>query len=419
MKSLKYFMKAAKGVNLMEVLKLAGTGSVFATKLMTSLMTGSAERNYEVVVRNESAWEEEKDDILERANWLCSKILRPVDELVKDMPAFIGEEFMGQYAIYCSSMLAHALANIAHIYPDKRAKVPAMIAQLVDMVNTPEIRNYDTIMWHQDAIKTLNDKSERQDKKGAHMTYLSILAWIISNYKLAGGDNRYDGLYCDLCDALHRRMLASTYDLNLLSFPHMQIFMADMCVPIIALYNYGRLFDNRYEATVKQWILNARTKWCDKRTGLLAGMLPGASRRQKGKRVLGSYTALMCSYLSLVDEDFAREQYNLMVKHMRIEIKIGRCKGQGVREYLNRTPQFAFKRGDAALIIKGLSSGGTAFALGGATRLGDWEFRSQMLRTAEIAGGTVKEHRKRHYKLGEFFMVGEATALAMRTNIKR
>ena len=75
--------------------------------------------------------------------------------------------------------------------------------------------------------------------------------------------------------------------------------------------------------------------------------------------------------------------------------------------------------GDAGLVVKGISASGTAFGLGAATFFGDWEFRYQMLRTAEIAGGTKKSKEMRHYKLSEMFMVGEATALAMRTQIKR
>lgn len=41
------------------------------------------------------------------------------------------------------------------------------------------------------------------------------------------------------------------------------------------------------------------------------------------------------------------------------------------------------------------------------------------LRTAELAGGTIKEKGKRHYTIADMFLVGEATALAMRTNVKR
>ena len=63
----------------------------------------------------------------------------------------------------------------------------------------------------------------------------------------------------------------------------------------------------------------------------------------------------------------------------------------GVQEDLKKSPAFKPAPGDAGLIIKGLSAGGTAFAIGAATYFEDWEFRYQMLRTAEIAGGTKKQ----------------------------
>lgn len=56
---------------------------------------------------------------------------------------------------------------------------------------------------------------------------------------------------------------------------------------------------------------------------------------------------------------------------------------------------------------------------GSATYFGDWKTRYEFLRTAEIAGNTKKEKEMRHYQMSELFLVGEATALAMRTNVKR
>lgn len=56
---------------------------------------------------------------------------------------------------------------------------------------------------------------------------------------------------------------------------------------------------------------------------------------------------------------------------------------------------------------------------GSATYFGDWKTRHEFLRTAEIAGNTKKEKEMRHYQMSELFLVGEASALAMRTNVKR
>jgi len=360
-----------------------------------------------------AAWGAEKEDILERANWLCSKIIVDNPEtLMNEAPAMIGREFQGEWAIYCCSMLTHALTNIGYIYPEKREACPALIAKMIEIVNTPTIREYDTMQWKEDAMESLGGKK-------SHMTYLSILAWMISNYKFAGGDERYDELYKTLCDTLVRRMHESRFDLNLLSFPRKQIWIPDMLVTLVALKNYGRLFDSRYEDTIQAWLKNAKTLWIQKSTGLLAGMLPGESRYQKGISVRGSHTALICSYLSLVDEGFALDQYQKMLRRMRHEAIFMGKKVCGVKEYLTKTPEFKMAPGDAGLVIKGISAGGTAFALGAATYFGDWQFRYQMLRTAEIAGGTKKSHRSRHYNLSEMFMVGEATALAMRTNVRR
>lgn len=358
-------------------------------------------------------WEAEKQDIMERANWLCKTIVvEDPETLVNKAPSMIGREYQGEWAIYCCSMLSHALANISYLYPDKKEKCPELIAKMIELVNTPTIREYDTMQWKEDAMETLNGPK-------SHMTYLSILAWMISSYKLAGGDNRYDDLYHTLCETLVRRMHESKYDLNLLSFPRKQIWLPDMLVTLVALKNYSRFFGDKYDDTIAAWVQNARTKWTHKTTGLLAGMLPGESRYQKGMRIRGSHTALICSYLSMVDEQLAREQYEKMLKLMRLEVTFMGKKVCGVREELRKAQDFKLAPGDAGIVFKGLSGSGTVFVIGAATFFEDWEFRYQMLRTAEIAGGTKKQKGMRHYNIAEIFLVGEATALAMRTNVKR
>lgn len=365
-------------------------------------------------IRTESSWEEEKEDILERANYLCERIMKDnPEELMQEAPKIIGREYQGEWAVYCCSMLTHALANISVLYPEKKETCPQLIAKLIDLANTPTIREYDTLFWKEDAIESL------ATSKKSHMTYLSILAWMITNYKLVGGDSRYDSLLHSLCEALNKRMLESKYDLNLLSFPYKPIWLPDMLVTIIALSNYNKMYDGKYRDTVEKWLVNAKTIWIHKTTGLLAGQLPGQSWRVKSMVMRGSHSALNASYLTMVDEDFAREQYEALKKKLRHEASFMGKKVVGVKEYLRQNPDFKMAPGDAGLVIKGISAGGTAFALGAATYFGDWEFRSQLLRTAEVAGGTSKGDRKRHYRLSEMFLVGEATALAMRTNVKR
>lgn len=392
-----------------DTLKFLGKGLGIMSSLPFSLMAGT-EKN--VPAKQDcAAWEEEREDILERANWLCKEIITDPESLMQKAPSMIGREYQGEWAIYCCSMLTHALANITVLYPDKAHKCPELIAQMIEIVNTPSIREYDTMQWKEDAMETL-------DGPKSHMTYLSILAWMISNYKMAGGDGRYDELFHKLCETLNRRMLESKYDLNLLSFPGKPIWLPDMLVTLVALRNYGRLYGGKYDATIDKWLNNAKTKWIHKGTGLLAGQLPGQGRL-RNMVIRGSHSALICSYLALVDEDFAREQYQKMCKVLRKEASFMGKKICGVKEFLRKDPEFKMMPGDAGLVIKGISAGGTAFAFGAATYFGDWKFRYEMLRTAEVAGGTKKEKGMRHYKIAEMFLVGEATVLAMRTNVKR
>ena len=73
---------------------------------------------------------------------------------------------------------------------------------------------------------------------------------------------------------------------------------------------------------------------------------------------------------------------------------------------------------DAGPILFGLSPSGTAFFTGSATYFEDTMARNKILRTAELAGSTIKIGDKRHYLLADIALVGEAIMLAMRTNVK-
>ncbi len=389
--------------------KIIAIGAKMITTIPLNLLSNAFMRQASV---NTISWEEEREDILGRANWLCREVIKMPEQLIASAPSMIGKVYQGEWAIYSCSMLAHALANISSIYPDKASQCSNLIAKLIEMVRTPAMRQYDTLQWKEDAMETL-------DGPRSHMTYLSILAWMCTNYKICGGDTRYDDLLSRLCSVLVRRMYESRFDLNLLSFPRKPIWISDMLVTLVALRNYGRLCGGEYEETIEEWLHNAKTKWIHKRTGLLAGMLPGASRSQNGIMVRGSHSALNCSYLTMVDEAFAFEQYERMKHVFGHSISLLGCNIVGLKEYQNNLPSFSVKAGDAGLIIKGLSAGAMCFGLGAPTFFGDWEFRHQLLRSAEIASGTVKTKGMRHYRLAKLFIVGEATALAMRTNVKR
>lgn len=360
----------------------------------------------QVPIRNGSSWKEEKQEILERANWLCGKVIVEPKKLIAEMPQMLGPHFEAEWAIYSCSFLAFALYNISKLYPEQKNWCVERIEKIIPVIMSPEVMSYDTNQWGEDALSTL-------DGGNSHMTYLSLLAWTISNYLLAGGTSQeYESLYIRCCDTLHQRMLKSP-DFNLPSFPDNTIFLPDMLVTLVALSNFGKICDNCYAETIRCWVDKARILWIDKKTGLLTALYNQYARHIR-QYVRGSYAALTTSYLTLVDEDFAREQYDIVCKVLRRDGML-----TGIIEYLGKSPRLAFDP-NAGPIVNGLSPSGTAFILGAATYLGDWQFRSKLLRTANLVGVTVRQKRNhtRHYRLGEIAIVGEAVELGMRTNFK-
>lgn len=360
----------------------------------------------QVLIRKESSWHEEKQDILERANWLCYKIIVEPKQLIAEMPQMLGPHFEAEWAIYACSFYAFALYNISKLYPEQKESCIERLEKVIPIIMSPEVMSYDTNQWGEDALSTL-------DGNNSHMTYLSLLAWAISNYLLAGGTSQeYETLFIRLCDTLHRRMLQSP-DLNLPSFPDYTVFLPDMLVTLVALSNYGKLCGNLYTDTITLWVSKAKRLWIDKKTGLLTAFYNQYAKHIR-QYVRGSYAALSTSYLTLVDDDFAKEQYDIVCNILRKDGLL-----TGIVEYLDKSPRLDFDP-DAGPIVNGLSPSGTSFILGAATFFGDWEFRSKLLRTANLAGVTVRQKKKhsRHYRLGEIAIVGEAVELGMRTNAK-
>jgi len=361
-------------------------------------------------VKKKSQWEEEKTDILERANWLCEKVIRAPKLLIDDMPKNLGEHYAGEWAIYTCSHLVCALTNICKLYPDQKELCLQRMEKIIDVVNTPEIRSYDTNMWGGDAIKDL----DKVNVDNTHMTYLSILAWCITNYKIAGGTSgRFDALLDGCCEALNRSMLESP-DLCLLSFPDTPIFLPDMFFAIVALKNYSVLNNGKYGDSVEKWIKKAKKDFIHQPTGLLVSRLRTGNDNRGN--ISGCYTALNCYCLTQIDRQFAHQQYELMKSHFVKKISLLGLRPTGIRENLYTMPQFKFDV-DAGPIILDFSPSGIAWAIGAATYFGDWQLRNELMRTAEIAGDTVKDKNSRHYRLGEYAPVGESVVLAMRTNI--
>ena len=345
----------------------------------------------------------EKKEIIRRANYLTSMVCTTPQDLLNEMPSGIGEQFQGEWALYTCSMTSAALANIAILYPLNKELSIKFIGQIIDLGMSEEIREYDRLRWREDPMDGIYGNL-------SHISYYSHLAWMISRYKQIGGDGKYDGLYHSLCKAMNRRIRQSK-SLNLPTYPGEYIYIPDMLVAIVALANYSSQYEGKYSTTVNMWMERAKKEWIDKETGLVASFLEVYNDSvQIALPVKGSYSALNCYYLSLVDPMFAKGQYGCLMKNYKQGFPFS-----GIREYHDRTCLFGMDI-DAGPIIFNLSPSGTAFAIGCATSLDDKGFRNKLLKTAELGGSTVTWFGKSHYLLANLALVGEAIVLAMRTS---
>lgn len=351
------------------------------------------------------AIENEKEEILQRRNYLISKIATNPIKVMTQMPAGIGEQFQGEWALYTCSMLSASLVNISSIYPETRNENIHHIDKLIQIVMSPELKEYDKERWGEDPLESL-------DGENSHISYISHLAWMISGYKALGGDKKYDDLFSDLCKTMNRRIKHSEC-LCLPTYPNEPIYIPDMLVAIVALQQYSQMNNCIYSQTIQQWLENAKTKWTDKETGLLVSFVTANGTQIEGMPIKGSYSALNCSYLTYIDETFAKEQYQRLKQSFWKEGFIS-----GFKEYHDYNCLFALDI-DAGPIIAGLSPSGTAFATGAITYFADTAVRNKILLTAEIAGNTIHWNNQKHYALAEIAIVGEAIMLAMRTNYKK
>ena len=134
-------------------------------------------------VKQIGSFETEKTDILRRRNYLVSKIVTTPEKLLFRMPAAIGEQFQGEWALYSCSMLSASMVNMAYFYPETKSESLTVIDSLIKIVMTPEIRKYDRIRWGEDPLMTLDGEESHisyweKEKPGSFVRGLVLVLFI-------------------------------------------------------------------------------------------------------------------------------------------------------------------------------------------------------------------------------------------------
>lgn len=233
---------------------------------------------------NYNSLEKEKNDVIERANYLLNKLNTPY-KAITNMPTAIGPQFQGEWALYSCSMLSTALVNISKLYPEQKQPNIQHIDSLINIVISPELRYYDTFRWAEDPLSDFYSNN-------SHLSYLSHLALMICNYKQLTDNNKYDDLLHSICETINRRILESEC-LNIQTYPGEPIYIPDMLVAIVALKQYSDFYNNQYISTVNQWVNKAKNELIDNETGLLVSILNTDGSQYENMNIKGSYAALI------------------------------------------------------------------------------------------------------------------------------
>ena len=83
-----------------------------------------------IATRHNGDFESEKADIMTRRDFLIEKVMTSPQKLIDEMPAIVGPQFQGEWALYSCSMLSAALVNTTLIYDEDREANIARIDSL-------------------------------------------------------------------------------------------------------------------------------------------------------------------------------------------------------------------------------------------------------------------------------------------------
>lgn len=269
----------------------------------------------------------------------------------------LSKEYAGQYLFMSLIFLI-----------DKSKDIKEVDKALHLLITHPKCREYDKIMW----------KSDPLSFDRAHLTYHANLAWAIANYKLKGGDIKYDDLFNKCCNILYKELKVSE---NILTFPGKPIFIIDNLTAILALHLHDKIFNRTdYQLLIANYLNNIKTD----SKGIIISML-STSQYKVRKNIRGSQFAYAIFILSKIDKYLAYKYYLILKKYFIKHIDYLLFSVYGIKEF-EKDPKSKFYTnfGDAGIVIKNISGVGTLFGLGCAKIFNDFEWYKKFYKTVNL-----------------------------------
>lgn len=186
---------------------------------------------------------------------------------------------------------------------------------------------------------------------------------------------------------------------------------ADIFLAVASLQIHDQLFEPTYQGLIKHWVKSVRLKLDSK-----SHMIPHRTEADTGEVLeapRGGSMTLMLRLLFEIDQNFAKEQYDLFKKNFSTSI-IGL---PAVREY----PKGEFGIGDidSGPVILGVGPAATIVSIGTLSLLGDKELSDRIYLTVNAFGVSIESKSKKKYLLGvlpiadAFIAWGNASSLGV------
>ncbi len=302
----------------------------------------------------------------------------------------------GEWAFATYQMAVLGDAQMALEHPEVRSRSVERIHACLKKLLLPRMRAFDTKLWGEDAIASL-------DGDHGHAGYLGYLNLSLSYARLIDPDGPYAAISDRITAALVRR-LERAPTLMLETYPR-DVFPPDNTAVVGSIGLYDRATGADHSALLKRWTDRVRRDYRDPKTGLLYQHLRTDGRPDAPGR--GSGTTLGVYFLSFLNDTISDELWAATTRELNAPLA-----GFGAeREYRVGTSG----RGDvdSGPLILGRSPVATGFALAGARLHGDRERFRHLFATAELFGAPTEQSDRQNYVYGG--PVGDAIMFAMLT----
>lgn len=340
-----------------------------------------------------SAARDERTDLLARRAYLVHRVTAPQFG-PRDVPAALGPQFQGEWALVSLSMTALALGGLSQRFPESAGSLPQELDQIAARALSPELHAFDTNRWGAPALSTLGTDA-------GHVGYLGHLALLLAVRELcvAGGPHR--ALLGQLSAALARKVRGGSCGLAE-TYPG-ETYFPDNAVALAAL-SLAAHAGVAAAGTASELLHTLHARYADA-NGLMPFRLGPGCTPVAPERSSGAAWNLM--FLGLVEEAYVRRAYPTLRDRFLHRPLPGLS---GLREW----PHGDERGGDidSGPLVLGLSPAGTGFALASAVRHHDVQTMQRLLDTAELAGSSIELAGRRRYLLAP--LVGDAILLAAR-----